>query len=640
MLGRLWQVQILDGERYARAAVADHVRHVVIPAVRGRIVDARGRPLARNRTAMTVTVDRVALGRMPDGGRAVLRRLAGVLDRPYAEIAERIRLCGPGVAEPCWAGSPYRPIPVAEGVDERVAMRVVERPEDFPGVSAEPQPVRDHPRGRLAAHALGYLAPSDTPAEDGTGLVGKDGLEAAYEADLRGRPGGKDVVVDSSGQVLRTVRERAPVSGSTLVTSIDASVQEVVEKALERAVHRARKDGRPADSGAAVVMEARTGRVVAMAAYPDYDPEVWTGGIRPKDYRRLTGGGGDGGALVARAVQGQWPPASTWKVVSTAAAADAGYALRGRYDCSGSYRIGDRAFRNFGGVAHGVMDLRRALVVSCDTIYYRFAHQMWLKDERAERPADPMQAMARAFGFGEKTGVDLPGEAEGRVPDRNWKREYWEQTKEQACRDARTGYPRLAQSDPGRAAYLKAIAAENCARGYVWTAGDAANFSIGQGDVLVTPLQLARAYAALANGGTLFSPRLGKEVRGPDGRVVRTITPPVAGRLPVPDGTLAYMRRALAEVPRTGTAAAAFSGFPFGKLAVAGKTGTAEAYGEEDTSWFASFAPARDPEYVVVAVISQGGSGGEAAAPAVREIWSGMYGLEGRPAALPKERDR
>jgi penicillin-binding protein 2 len=636
LLVRLWQVQVLDGDRHARAATAERVRHIVVPAVRGRIVDDRGRPLARNRTSMVVTVDRAALRRLPGGGRDVLRRLAAALGRPYREISQKVRLCAPGVGRPCWAGSPYQPVPVAEGVAERVALQIVERPEDFPGVNARPQPVRDHPEGRLAAHVLGYLAPDDQAAghPEGTALIGRDGLEASYEDDLRGRPGSRDVVVDSAGTVLRTAREQPPVTGATLVTSIDARVQAVAEKALGRAVERARKRGRPADGGAAVVLDARSGRVIALAGHPGYDARVWTGGITQDDYERLTGTE-HGSPLVSRAVQGQWPPASTWKIVSTAAAVKAGNDLDGRYDCPPRYRIGDRSFQNAGGVGHGPMDLHRALVVSCDTVFYRFAHQMWNRDGKA---AEGMQRMARAFGFGTRTGVDLPGEAAGRVPDPAWKREFWEQTRKQSCRDARDGYPRLARSDPGRAAYLKAVAAENCARGHVWTAGDAANFSIGQGDVLVTPLQLARAYAALANGGKLFGPRVGKTLLAPDGRVLREITPPVQGRVPVPRRTLAYLRDALAEVPRSGTAAEAFAGFPFDELSVAGKTGTAEAYGATDTSWFASFAPAGKPRYVVVVVVSQGGNGGETAAPAVREIWSGMYGLEGKKAALPEDR--
>ncbi|GGO07922.1 penicillin-binding protein 2 [Microbispora rosea subsp. aerata] len=635
LLGRLWQVQILDGDRYARMAADNHTRRTVIPAVRGEIVDARGRPLARNRAAVRVTVDRAALDRLPDRGRAVLGRLADLLGRPREEIAGRLRVCGPGVDEPCRDGVPYEPVPVADGVSERVALRLMERRHELPGVRVEPRPVREYPRGTLAAHLLGYLAPGSSGAgRGGAEATGRDGLEAHYEADLSGRAGSREIVVDSGGRAVRTVREQAPVPGATLVTSIDARVQAVVEKALKKAAGRAAGRGGAAGTGAAVVMDARTGRVVALAGYPAYDPSVWTGGIREADYKRLTSPA-HGLPLISRAVQGQWPPASTWKIVSTAAAARAGYPLDGRYDCSGSYRIGDRSFRNFGGRNLGGMDLHRALVVSCDTIFYRFAYRMWLKDEDARRPADPMQRMARAFGFGVRTGVDLPGEAAGRVPDRTWKRTTWEDTRKRMCADARTGYPSVARTDPRRAAYLKAIAKENCRHGYLWTAGDAANFSIGQGDVLVTPLQLARAYAALANGGTLFSPRVGRAVVGRDGRVLREITPPVTGRLPVPGKTLAYIRRALADVPRSGTAAPAFAGFPLDKVPVAGKTGTAEAYGAADTSWFASFAPADDPRLVVVVVVSEGGAGAEAAAPAAREIWSGIYGLEGKRAALP-----
>ncbi|OPG14794.1 penicillin-binding protein 2 [Microbispora sp. GKU 823] len=610
LLGRLWQVQVLDGDRYARMAAENHTRRVVVPAVRGEIVDDRGRPLARDRAAVRVSVDRAALDRLPDRGRAVLSRLAELLGRPRKQLAARLRPCGPGVNKPCWAGSPYEPVPVAGEVSERVALHLMEREDDLPGVRVERRPVREYPRGTLAAHLLGYLAPGSSGAgRGGAEPTGRDGLEAQYEDDLSGRAGSREVVVDSAGRAVRTVRERAPVPGATLVTSIDARVQAVVEKALKRAAGRV---AGAAGSGAAVVMDVRTGRIVALAGYPAYDPSVWTGGIRQTDYERLTSEA-HGLPLISRAIQGQWPPASTWKIVSTAAAARAGYPLDGHYDCSGSYRIGDRSFRNFGGANLGGMDLHRALVVSCDTIFYRFAHRMWLKDDGARRPADPMQHMARAFGFGVRTGVDLPGEAAGRVPDRTWKRETWERTRKQTCADARTGYPSVARTDPRRAAYLTAIAKENCDHGYLWTAGDAANFSIGQGDVLVTPLQLARAYAALANGGTLFSPRVGRAVVGRDGRVLREITPPVTGRLPVPDRTLAYIRQALADVPRSGTAAPAFAGFPLDKVPVAGKTGTAEAYGAADTSWFASFAPADHPRLAVVVVVSEGGTGAEAA---------------------------
>jgi len=571
LLGRLWQVQVVDGDRYARAASADHVRHVVVPAVRGRIVDDHGRPLARNRTAMAVSVDRTVLARLPDGGRDVLRRLASLLGVSRRELAARTRLCDAKPKKGCWAGSPYRPIPVAEAVDERIAMRIVERADRFPGVVAELQPVRDHPQGETAAHVIGYVAPDDR-SNVATAPVGRDGLEAAYEADLRGTPGSRELVVDSAGRVVRTLRERPAEPGATLVTSIDSRVQRATERALEKAVRSARKRGRVADSAAAVVLEARTGRVVALANLPGYDPSVWVGGIDPKVYARLVDER-RGSPLLSRAIQGQWAPASTWKVTSVAAAVREGRPLTGSYDCPGSYRVGDRDFRNYGGVGYGRMDLRRALEVSCDTIFYRFAYEMW----REKPKGHPMVSMARAFGFGAKTGVDLPGESAGYLPRGDW--------------DA---------------------------------PGHAANFSIGQGEVLVTPLQLARAYAALANGGTLFSPRVGKRVVAADGKVLREITPPVAGRLPVGRKTLAYIRQGLSDVTRTGTAAAAFAGYPLDKHPIAGKTGTAEVFGKQDTSWFASF----DRRHVVVVMVAQGGNGGETAAPAARDIWSAIHRVE------------
>ncbi|WP_327093182.1 penicillin-binding protein 2 [Nonomuraea sp. NBC_01738] len=623
MLIRLWDVQVRHGDSYARAAAEDHVRHVVVPPVRGEILDDRGRPLVRNRTQPSITVDHVALARQLDGGRAVLGRLAGVLGVPAADLARRVRLCTAEVAAPCWPGSPYQPIPVAERVGTRVALQIAERPEAFPGISAEPRPVRDHPLGELAAHTLGYVAPSgEADPVTGVGLAGRDGLEARYDADLRGRAGSREVVVDTTGQVVRTVSEVRPVTGNTLLTSIDAKVQAVAEKALRDAAERAGKKGLPADEGAAVVMDVRTGRVVALAAYPGYDPNVWTGGISRRAYASLRG------RLQHRAIQGMWPPGSTWKITSAAAAVKAGYGTGARYDCPGSFMVGARAFRNYGGIAQGTMTLSRALTASCDTIFYRFAYEMWLRDggtEPVKHPRDPMQRMARAFGFGKATGIDLPGEAAGRLPTRDWKRAYWKGTRTASCTQARKA----------RNAYVRAIAAEQCRQGYMWWAGDAANFSIGQGDVLVTPLQLARAYAALANGGTLWRPTLAKAVLRPGGGTDRVIRPHRDGKVPVPGKALAYIRRALAAVPSSGTAAGAFRGFPLDRLPVAGKTGTAESYGKRDTSWFASFAPADRPRLAVVVVISQGGTGAGAAAPAVRDIWSGIYGLDGRKAALP-----
>ncbi|MCK2216804.1 penicillin-binding protein 2 [Actinomadura sp. ATCC 31491] len=596
LLARLWFLQVMDGDRYARAAAGVRIRTVPVPPLRGRIVDVSGRPLAANRTRPVVTVDAAALAHQPDGGRAVLERLAGVLGQPYRQLASKVRPCGPGVGQPCWPGSPYEPVPVADGVAVPVALQVGERQRDFPGVRAELRPVRVHPRGAAAAHTLGYVQ----------GGAGRAGLEAAYDRDLAGRPGLRTVAVDNTGAVTGTPREVPPVPGDTLVTSLDVRVQAVAEQALARAL--ASGGG---TSGAVVVLESGTGRLVALAGLPAYDPGVWTDGVTAREYARLP--------LLSPPVQGQWAPGSTWKVTSVAAAARAGYDLGASYACPGAYRVGDRLFRNFGGADLGRMTMRGALAVSCDTIFYRLADELWRRGDQA------LEETARGFGFGRPTGVDLPGEAAGAVPDAAAKRARWRATRAESCRRAATGYPE--QADRARAAYLTAIARESCRDGGAWRGGDAANLAIGQGGVLVTPLQLARAYAAIANGGTLFAPRAGKAVVRPDGTTVRTITPPVTGRLPASAATLAFIRDALAQVPRTGTAAGAFRGFPFGRIAVAGKTGTAEAFGRRDTSWFASFAP--DPAYTVVVVLSEGGLGAEGAAPAARAVWEGVLALRG-----------
>ncbi|GAA2907509.1 penicillin-binding protein 2 [Streptosporangium fragile] len=658
---RLWQVQVVRGPEYVAAATETRTRDVVVPAVRGQILDSAGRPLVRNRTTLVVSVDRTRLNRMAGNGRAVLDRLAAVLGHRPAELRERIRACGPGVPRPCWPGSPYQPIPIDDDVTTREALQILERQEEFPGVTAEVQAVREYPGNSAGAQALGYLQPITQDelekrdglraAFSGVDLVGRDGLESVYDVPLRGTPGMRRVQVDRLGKVIGVERHVPPVPGDTLITSIDAKVQAAAEKALAEAMKSAPK----ADGAAAVVLDARTSRVIALASAPTYDPAVWTGGISEAQYQRLLSGK-SGKPLVSRAIKGEFAPGSTFKVSSVAAMLRDGYPLHGRYSCPGSFMVGDRPFNNFRGIGLGTLTLHTALVKSCDTIFYRAAYEQWLRDGGLHpkgRTKEPMAAMARAFGFGRPTGVDLPGESPGRIPDRAWKKQLWSVTKDGNCRRAKTGYPEVARSDPGRAAFLKRLAYENCLEGYQWRPGDAANFSIGQGDVLVTPLQLAAAYAALVSDGKLRSPRLGWALVRPDGTKVKEIEVPVVGRLPLSAEERAYIKGALSEVASDGTAAGAFSGFPMDEVKVGGKTGTAEVYGKADTSWFASFAPTDKPRFVIVAMVSQGGMGGQTAAPAVRKIYEAIYGFTpdgkrttpilpgGRPAAEPPviERD-
>ncbi|WP_420855890.1 penicillin-binding protein 2 [Thermoactinospora rubra] len=637
---RLWQVQVVQGEEFVSAAAETRTRNVVVPAVRGQILDSSGVPLVRNRTALVVSVDRNQALKDP----GVLRRLAAVLDRPLGQLEKRIRLCGPGVTRPCWPGSPYQPIPIDEKATTREALAILERQEEFPGVTAEIQAVREYPGGRSGAQMLGYLQPVTQEelerrdglkaAFSGVDVVGRDGLEAVYDEALRGRPGLRKVQVDRLGKALGVEQQVAPVPGDHLITSIDSRIQRLVEQALKNAMKKAPR----ADGAAGVVLDPRTGRVLALASAPGYDPAVWTDGISEEEYQRLLSEK-TGKPLVSRAINGQFAPGSTFKVSSVAAMLRAGYPLNGRYPCPGAYMVGNRAFHNFRGIGLGTLTLHMALVRSCDTIFYRAAYEEYLRDGGLHPKKPPQERFAntaRAFGFGRPTGIDLPGESAGRIPDRAWKKSLWAQTSADSCRRARTGYPEVKSAS--RAAFLKRLAYENCAEGYLLRPGDAANFSIGQGDVLVTPLQLARAYAALVSDGRLRSPRIGWALVRPDGRLVRRIDPPVVGRLPLTEKERAYIKNALSQVASDGTAAGAFAGFPMDLVRVGGKTGTAEVYGKEDTSWFASFAPTRNPRYVVVVMVSQGGMGGQTAAPAVREIYEGIYGLTGEDPIKPATR--
>ena len=641
---RLWFLQVMEGSHYNEVAAGNSIREVVTPAVRGLIVDDMGRPLVENRTTLVITVDRSALARQRDSGRAVLARVGALLGQKPQDLAQRIRLCTATVGQPCWNGSPYQPVLIANDVSSQRALTVIEHPEDYPGVAAEVRAVRTYPFGSLASHTVGYLSPASqdevakNPDLNGV-LVGRSGLEASYDTVVRGHDGVKRVSVDRFGRLSKVMSEKPPVGGSTLVLSMDAKVQKVLEDALQHGIDRARAEHKPADNAAGVVLDAQTGQVVALASVPGYDPSQFVGGISAANYQHLLDPAA-GTPLISRALEGAYPPGSTFKIVSAATAmTNMGATGDALYDCPSDLQVGNTSFHNFDSEALGSITLHQALVASCDTVFYKFAYDAWLQDgglRRGQGPSAPpnewFSKMARAFGLGRPTGIDLPGETSGLVTDRGSRQALWDQMKDTYCRRAKTGYPE--ERDPGRAAYLTKLASENCADGYLYRGGDATQFAIGQNVVDVSPLQLAVAYAAIANGGTVLSPRLVKAVIGPDGKVTQQTKPVVMGHLPVAPETLSYIRDALAGVVTSGTASGTFGGFPLNVLPLGGKTGTAETFSDGDISWFASFGPVNNPRYVVLVVIPKSGQGAKFAAPAVREVWEGIYGIN-RDAALP-----
>ena len=640
LFARLYYLQVVSGDQYHAQAASQSVREIVVQPQRGLIVDDMGRPLVANRTSWVVSVDRTLLGKMSEAQRTVLiGRLAHVVDQRPAEIRKRLVTCGDAgsVVGTCWNGSPYQPVPVATDVQQAMALRVLEQPEDYPSVLAEQQSVRAYPQpyGVNLAHVLGYLSPitkeefdaaqaDDDQSVNGASSVGRAGVEKEYDRWLRGMPGYKRVAVDSMGRVLGDDSEIEGRPGNTLVTSIDAKVQGVVERELAATIKLARRTydevthrNYRADSGAVVVMEARTGRIISLASQPTYDPSVWVGGISSKQLGRLYSEKA-GTPLLGRATQGQFAPGSTWKPLMAVGALNNGYPTDTKLDCSSGFQVGNRWFKNYESSSYGYIDFARALQLSCDTFFYRVGYHFWQKygsDPTNVDARDPLVEQAKKFGFGSETGIDLPGEASGRIADRHWKLSYYKAMKSYYCK--------IDENAHGQRDFLHVFAHEFCLEGSYYRAGDAVNYAIGQGDTIVTPLQLARAYASLSNGGTLFAPRIAKAIVSPDGRVVKRFSPHPVGRVDASSKSMRYVDTALQGTPKVGTLAWKFIDFPLDKVHIRGKTGSAEVYGKQSTSWVATY----DENYVVVMMVSQAGTGSGTSGPAVRKIWESLYGI-------------
>ncbi len=346
---RLYYLQIRDHTSYVALATQDRVREVVQPSVRGQILDDTGQVMVGRQAALVVAVNMATVSQQADGGAAELARLARLLKISDTTLHERVRLCTAGVPQPCWQGSPYQPIPVAQDVPQPVALQLLENHRAFPGVSANIQPVTkyEQPLATAAAGVVGYLQPitaqelkalnQPVTGFSGDDLVGQAGLEAQYDKQLRGTTGLDEVAVNAAGQVTSTIKDIKPQPGDDLVTSINGPLQIATENILASSVQQAHAANPGANSGAAVVMTT-TGRIVAMASYPTYDPSVWTNGISEKEFKRLFGTR-DGEPILERATQGEYPPGSTWKVTTLTAGIRFGDSLYGSYDCPAATNV-------------------------------------------------------------------------------------------------------------------------------------------------------------------------------------------------------------------------------------------------------------------------------------------------------------
>jgi len=641
LFGRLFYLQVLESGRYKEAAISIQSRDIVTPAIRGAISDINGSPLVVDLPGLVVFIDRSTLDKQSDKGATVLRRTAALFNLEYADIYQRTRLCGElpvNNRAGCWNGTRYQPIPLVGGASQDVALKIMENSDQFAGVNVASIPIRSYPslEGENVSHVLGYVGSvTDEDLKNSSKnyyrseVVGKTGLETQYNEYLRGTPGVRTFLVNRKEVVTKESKNIQAIAGNNLVTNIDAKLQSGVERALEAAVKRARASGYRGDSGAAVVLEIKTGRVLAMASYPTYEPEIWQKGLTVKQAEDLFSEV-KGVPALSRPLQGLFAPASTFKSVSVVAAANAGYPLDGSYNCPASVEIGNRTFNNFDSVAAGRLKLDVGLAISCDSLWYQIAYDEWVRDgglKPKSKTNDYFFNAAKAFGVGKVTGIDLPSELSGRLPNRTWKQNWYEQNKDFYCNYKQ----RAKKQDLTR--YLIEIARENCLDGNKVRAGDAVNFSIGQGDTLVTPIRLAQMYAAIANNGTYYKPQVARAVVDTDGKVIKEFKPEVADVIKEEQNTWDFLHRALRMVVTRGTAGSVFSGFP---VAVSGKTGTAQVFGKnpngsakDDTSWFASYGPTENPTYAVVMMVSQGGFGASTSGLGVRDIYSTLFGVTG-----------
>jgi penicillin-binding protein 2 len=613
LFSRLWFLQVLAAGSYEKLAEENRVRFVHSEPPRGRILDRNGKVIAENRRSLAVTVDRQILER-PRQRNKTLESLAELLDVRESAIRERL-LDG--------TVSPYKPVAVVNDVQEEDAAVIEENLEDFPGVGIEELPVRAYPEGALAAHVLGYvneISPEQLKSEhfksvrppyDPGDIVGHSGVEYTYDRFLRGEPRIEKVIVNSSGDVIgsKVTQEERP--GYDIVLAMDKPIQKVTENALAAGINAARGAGYQAPGGSAVVMDPNNGDILALASYPDYDPRILADGITNKEFKTLNDP--DQNAWLNRPIQAQRQPGSTFKVVTAGAAMANGIA--GPYDaieCPGSKVYppeggpGSVVYDNWTSKYFGFIGFPVSLEISCDTFYYELGWRLETAfgppESQGGDGTERFQGYARKSGFDHETGIDLPNEAEGRVPDKKW------------CTEFR-------KDDLG------------CFDG--WLPGFTVNMAIGQGDLIVTPMQMAVAYSAIANGGTVWQPHVaaGLATTNDEAEVdlIRPIRDRAVARLPLDATEIGVLQEGLELVisGAEGTARGAFAGFPLSEFPIAGKTGTAElGESELNDAWFVSYGPSTAPEYVVCVFVERAGHGGESAAPIARQIYEGIFGLD------------
>ena len=577
LIFRIWFLQILSGEQYVAMAEDNRTRFILEEAPRGIIYDRNKVPLVENRAGLAVTVFPPAL-KDPERELAELSQIIGV---PVEEIQKQLDL---------HKQDTYRSVVVKKDITPEMKSFLIERiPLYFPGVDIKKFPLRDYPGGTEAAHVLGHVGQIDEqeltePRYEGYKAgdeIGKDGVEFQFDKYLKGIDGGLEVEVDAAGKPKSDIRNIKSQPGNNVVLTIDSKIQKSTEEALSWGIDLAHQKKYPANAATAVVMNPQTGEILAMASLPTYDPKVWVGGMNDAAYQGLSREG-SGDPLLNRAMAGQYPPGSTFKVVTAIAGLQEGIISQlTDFTCTGVWDVLSQPFKCWG--VHGDVDLKKAIIMSCDIYFYNVGYRFYKANSLG------MQNWSRQLGLGKETGVDLPGEAVGRIPDPEWK--------------ARVGETEIDK---------------------MWMPGNSVNFSIGQGDILVTPLQLASVYAAIANGGRQIKPHVGLRVEDQvTGKTAANLQPEDAVQLPISSDNLHAIQEGLAGATAPGTTVGdTWVGF---NTPVSGKTGTAQVSGKADYAWYVAYAPSNNPQVVVVVLIEQGGGGGSVAAPTTRKVLESIF---------------
>lgn len=584
LLLRLWFLQIIRGNETLALSRINQSREIKIPAERGVFYDRNGKVMAYSRISHVISVVPEDVKKNP----RVISFLSRVLQISQSELIKVIDEKG--------KNHPNDYVQIATDVNSKAVGQILEAKLDLPGVEVDAYPVRYYPKGEWASHLFGYIGEINGKELEKMkeqnyrmgDVIGKTGLEKAYEYYLRGKDGGKIIEVDRRGQALRVMEERESYPGNNLQLTIDMELQDTAETALREHLQwlQANSKYKRARSGAVVALDPRNGHVLAMVSFPGYDPNLFVGNTRGKNI----------GALLIdemhpftnRAIQGEFMPGSTFKPITVMAALEEKKAtIQSHFGCTGYDRIYGSKFKCWnvkkqpGG--HGRQTVVEGLQNSCNMVMADLA--------RLVGP-ETLAKYSRLFGLGQKTGLDLsPGENTGLVGDPQWK--------------ARR-FPREPR----------------------WYPLESLHYSIGQGYINVTPLQLAMVYSGLANQGKFYTPQVVKAITSPEGKVIRRFTPRLSRTVKFDPENLALVNEGLTRVISVGTARSFFTGFPLDKYPIAGKTGTAQNKGKDDYALFASYAPANNPQIVVVVVVEEGGSGGLAGAPVARRLYETFFGIE------------